>query len=222
MKNLYEKDNELRKEFHDAFLNIRASEELKDHTLTQMLMGKEPRGKSLPVKKTKLWYCGIPAAALVCVLIFAGSLGETMGASYVTAMEEGVYYDSVELKDGEILFVANRVAISITPNAGGIVIGQEDSEEITVWKVIEENETDTGGSLIYQRTGTVALPKISEMSWSHIGEQKIYVTVLKTEEIRYQAVFEKDGQVFEVIGRNVTQKEFIDYLYRKVKNKVPS
>lgn len=222
MKNLYERDDELRKKFQDAFLNIRASEELKDNTLTQMLMGKEPKRKSLPIRNPKLWYCGIPAAALVCVLIFAGSLGGTMGASYVTAMEEGVYYDSVELKDGEILFVANRVAISITPSAGGVVIGQEDSEEITVWKVIEENETEAGGSLLYQRTSTTALPKISEKNWSHIGEQEIYVTVLKTEEIRYQAVFEKEGQVFEVIGRNVTQKEFIDYLYRKVKNKVPS
>ena len=222
MKNLYEKDDDLRKEFQDVFLNIRASEELKNDTLTQMQMGREPKEKPLPVKNPKFWYCGIPASILVCVLVFISLSGRIMRASYVTVMEEGVYYDSVELKDGEILFVANRFSISITPNVGEIVIGQEDSEETEVEKVIEENETDAGGTLLYQRAGTIDLPEINEKNWSHIGEQEIYVTVLKTEETQYQAVFEKDGQVFEVIGRNVTQKEFIDYLYRKVKNKVPS
>lgn len=218
MKNLYEKDDDLRKEFQDAFLNIRASEELKDGTLTQMQMGGRQEEKPFPTKKKKLW----PAAALLWAVLLVSFFRGTTEASYVTVMEEGVYYDSVELKDGEILFVTNRVAISITPNAGGIVLGQEDAEDAAAWNAIEEERTAAGGYLTYQRTGTVSLPDINEKSWSHIGKQKIYVTVLKTEEVLYQAVFERDGQAFEVTGRNVTQKEFIDYLYKKVKNKVSS
>lgn len=217
MKNLYENDDELRKEFQDAFSSIQASEELKNRTLTQMQTGEEPGEKSISIQKKKFRYVSIPAAALLCALILVSLLRGTMGVSYLTVMEEGVYYDSVELKDGEILFVANQVAVSITPNAGEIMIGQDDGEENASSEMIEERETDAGGCLTYQRTGRVSLPEINEKSWSHIGKQKIYVTVLKTEEIRYQAIFEKDGQAYEVLGVNVSQKEFIDYLYLKIK-----
>ena len=61
------------------------------------------------------------------------------------------------------------------------------------------------------------LPEIAESNWSYIGDQKIYVTVLNAADIRYQAVFEKNGTAYEMTGTNVTQKEFIDELYRRVK-----
>lgn len=61
------------------------------------------------------------------------------------------------------------------------------------------------------------MPEIPEEDWSHIGEQQIYVTALKTETVRYQATFEKGGTLCEITGVGVTQKEFIDYLYKKIK-----
>lgn len=216
MKNLYEKDDELRKRFEDAFSDVSAPENLKEQTLAQMQEEAGPGGRTLSVLGRKLWYfCSV--AALLCILAVTVFWQRGRGASYLTVMEEGVYYDRVELKDGEILFVANRVAISITPSAGSIAAGQEG--ETAAGQVIEEKQTKTGGTLSYRKTGSADLPGIDEQSLSHIGSRDIYVTVLKTEEIRYQAVFERNGEAFEVIGENVTQKEFIDYLYDKVKNK---
>lgn len=216
MKNLYEKDDELRKRFEDAFSDVGAPEDLKNRTLAQMQEQAGQKGKTSSAPGRKLWYfCS--AAVLLCILAVTVFGQRNRGASYLTAMEEGVYYDSVELKDGEILFVANRVAISITPSVGSITVGQEESNDAAVWQVIEEKQTKTGGTLSYQKTGSADLPETGEQNRSHIGSQDIYVTVLKTEEIRYQAVFERNGEAFEVIGKNVTQKEFIDYLYSKVK-----
>ena len=68
----------------------------------------------------------------------------------------------------------------------------------------------------FDKIDQISLPEIAKDNWSYIGEQKIYVTVLKTEKMRFQAVYEKNGIAYEVIGTGTTQKEFIDFLYEKV------
>ncbi len=216
-------EDSLKKEFKEAFSVIRASERLKSDTLKKM-REEEQRGISpmdkVSAKKFKIWCYGIPAAAVIlCAVLSLRLFTGSSGAPYVTQMEEDAFYDSVELEDGEIRFVSNRVAISVTPNAGEIVIGEQDYEAAQTGQELDAEETaDSGGLLTFQRTEAVSLPFISEENWSYIGEQKIYVTVLKTDEVRYQAVFETDGAAYEVIGSNVTQKEFIDFLYQKIKS----
>ena len=69
----------------------------------------------------------------------------------------------------------------------------------------------------FLKEDAASVPEINEDSWSYIEEQKIYVSFLKAEGMRYQAVYEKEEAFYEVIGTNVTQKEFIDYLYQKIK-----
>ena len=209
--------------FENAFSEIRASESLKSETLKRMLMEEQQGSGSLG--RTKAGYrkwqrIAFPAAAvLVCAVLAAVALPRKSAVPYVTLMEDGVYYDQVVLEDGEIHFVANRVAISITPNAGELVIGGQGLEETAEKQEadIESILTESGGTLSYGKTGAVSLPPISDENWSYIGEQRIYVTVLKTEEVRYQAVYESEGTAYEVIGVNVTQKEFIDFLYEKIK-----
>lgn len=219
MRKSYDEDDKLRKEFEDTFSGIHASEELKAHTLSQMRDGAEPKSAKTGdgyLSRRKMLRYSIPAAALLCAVIVLSFFKGTQGASYITDMEYGTFYDEVKLKDGEIRFVTNRVNISVTPNAGGITIGQE-REEVTDSEIIEEKSTEGGGRLIYQKASEAVLTDPEEKNWSYIGEQKIYVTVSKTSETRYQAVFEKDGQVYELIGTAVTQKEFIDHLYRIIK-----
>lgn len=216
MRKWYDEDDELRNEFKDTFSGIHASEELKARTLSQMHSGTESAGRKSFWLRKNAWRFFIPAAALLCVVLVLGIFKGISGVPYITDMEYDVFYEEVKLKDGEIRFVANRVAVSITPNAGGITIGQEDGEK-AVSEIIEERNIEGGGRLIYQKASAVSLPALEEKNWSYIGEQKIYVTVLKTEEIRYQAVFEKNGQGYELIGVDVSQKEFIDYLYRIIK-----
>lgn len=207
-----------KKAFENVYRQLKAPEALKADTLSKVL---EENGKRKAVKgRKRVFQYGALAAAL-CAAVICFILIRPLGISFVTPMEEGVYYDEVELKDGVIHFVKNRVAISIKPNAGTVVIGQNDkdadeSENADSGKA-EEKITKSGGSISFQKIAALNLPEIAEENWSYIGEQKIYVTVLNANEIRYQAAFEKDGVAYEVIGTNVTQKEFIEELYRYVK-----
>lgn len=234
MSNLNKEDEMLKAQFQESYRDIKLPEDFKGAVLSEMKKEAQKQEDGLKCenqspaaapkqnkqkKKLKVWQIGalgavLCAAAVLLLVIRPG------GASYVTPMEDGVYYDTVELKDGEIHFVKNRVAISITPNAGTVVIGTEDAEETGKDEKQtnqEERETAGGGVLLFQETSQLNLPEIAEESWSNIGKQQIYVTVLKTEDMRYQAVFEKDGVAYQVIGTAVTQKEFIDFLYEKVK-----
>lgn len=210
------------KDFEKAYCNMKAPDELKTDTLKRMWEENEERKtpeKSASRKKAIL-FRGFALATALCAAAVVMFLIQPKGATYVTPMEEGEYYDKVELKDGTICFVKNRVVISISPNAGTVTIGQEGQDETEHEDEISEAEeilTKSGGVINYQRINAISLPEIAESNWSYIGDQKIYVTVLNAADIRYQAVFEKNGTAYEMTGTNVTQKEFIDELYRRVK-----
>lgn len=224
MHKLYVESEELRKEFKDTFSGIHASDDLKARTLTAMLdeeeiRSKETKGRPLYVKK--IWTISVPAAALLCAALVLMVLKGTPETPYLTQLENGVFCEEVKLEDGELHFAAGRVDISITPNAGGVTIGQNRDGELPApeagEQILKKKENAAGGQLIYKRIAAIKLPDIGEKNWSYIGEQKIYITVLDTVDTRYQAVFEKDGQAYEVTGIGVWQKEFIDYLYQIVK-----
>lgn len=208
-----------KKAFEDAYSQVKAPETLKADTLSKML---EENNKEKPARQVKnIFRYGALAAAL-CAAALCFILLRPSGISFITPMEDDVYYDEVELKDGVIHFVKNRVAISISPNAGTVTIGQENQQETDENKneasgTAEEKITESGGSISFRETDALTLPEIAEENWSYIGEQKIYVTVLKANEVRYQAVFEKDKTAYEMIGINVSQKEFIEELYLRVK-----
>lgn len=214
-------DRRLNEAFHDAYKDIKAPEALKEETLKRMLAEEDTLKKQGKRQKSKRppWYYGMAAAAL-CVLVLAVGLLRPAGISYVTMMEDDVFYEEVELKDGLIRFLPNRVVISVSPNAGqagfpeGTVSEGADERE----KAPEDQEeAKSGGKLQFFKTDTLKMPPIAEEDWSYIGSQKIYVSVLETDGVRYHAVFEKEDGGYEVIGENVTQKEFIDYLYKKIK-----
>lgn len=206
--------------FAEAYGGIKAPEELKADTLRKMHKENESRkekggGEKAGGRKKACYFGALAAAMAAALALFLFWPG---GAVYVTNMEDGVYYDEVELKDGVIRFTAGRVAISISPNAGTVVFGQESEAAGEDTEGLQETiETKSGGTIVFRETGTLSLPEFSEESWSYIGEQQIYVTVLKTSQTRYQAVYEKDGKAYEITGEGVTQKEFIDQLYRYVK-----
>ena len=220
MRNIEERDSQLKSLFKDSFDKVSVSSNMKEDMITQMKKANEEESVKVPVRmpKRKSFLVAFPAAAAIVCAAVLFLVIRPAGVPYVTQMEDGIYYDKVELKDGVINFVANRVAISISPNAGQVVIGQqEDTTEIAEEIIVEEKATKSGGTIICKKAARVSLPRIAENSWSNIGDNKIYVTVLKTDELRYQAVYEKDDEAYEVIGENVTQKEFIDYLYGEAK-----
>lgn len=224
MHKLYDESEELRKEFKDTFSGIHASEDLKARTLTAMLDEEEIRSKETkrrPSYVKKIWTISVPAAALLCAALVLMVLKGTPEPPYITQLENGVFCEEVKLEDGELHFAAGRVAISITPNAGVVNIGQNQTGELPASEdgeqILDKKEDAAGGQLIYKKIAAIKLPDIGEKNWSYIGEQKIYITVLDTVDTRYQAVFEKDGQAYDVTGIGVWQKEFIDYLYQIVK-----
>ena len=215
-----------KKEFEDIYDKIRTPEDLKSDTLRKMMREDEEIKTSktgFSFNRKRMLSC-VSFAAVFCVAALCFFFLQPKGASYITPMEEGEYYEKVELKDGVICFVKNRVIISISPNAGTVTIGQENQNETENdapvgedSSVAQEKQTKSGGVIRFQKISAISLPEIAENKWSYIGEQKIYVTVLDTEEVRYQAVYEKDGNAYELTGTNVTQKEFIDELYGRVK-----
>lgn len=224
MHKLYDESEELRKEFRDTFSGIHASEDLKARTLTAMLdeekiRSKETKGRPSSVKK--MWTISVPAAVLLCAALVLMVLKGTPGTPYLTQLENGVFCEEVKLEDGELHFVTGRVSISITPNAGGVTTLQKQDGELPApeagEQILEKKENAAGGQLIYKKIAAIKPLNIGEKNWSYIGEQKIYITVLDTVDTRYQAIFEKDGQAYEVTGIGVWQKEFIDYLYQIVK-----
>lgn len=218
-------DQILNKEFRNAYRDVKAPEDLKKDTLKRMLAEEEhlkPENGKGRKRKRIVWRYGTVAAAL-CAAVLVIAVLRPEGISYITPMEDDVFYDEVALEDGIIRFLPGRVVISISPNAGQAVIGQEESANDFFHEkeaeLIEQTESESGGELKYFKKSAALAPELDEDGWSYIGEQKIYVSVLKTEGMRYQAAYEKDDTAYEVIGTNVTQKEFIDYLYQKIKNK---
>lgn len=201
--------------FDKVYNKITAPENLKKETLTMMKNENARYNQPGGVRRRLIFRAGLAAAA-VCVAVLCFVLLRPVGAVYITDMTEGVYYDDVELKDGVIHFVSNRVAISISPNAGNAVIDKEQESQGVNGEdaMVEEITTRSGGIISLQHTASLSLPEMAGDNWSYIREHKIYVTVLKTEKIRYQAAFEIEGEAYELTGIDVTQKEFIDYLYK--------
>lgn len=220
MNTLDKDDLILKEQFQKSYQNVKLADDFKAAVLSEMKQeAVHVPNVSTKKKKANIRLFGATAAALCAAAVILFML-RPAAASYITPMEEGMYYDTVELKNGEIHFVKNRVAISITPNAGQVVIGgtsKADGNDGKEIEILEEVVAESGGGLLFQKTGQTNLPEIAEDSWSYIGDTKIYVTVLNTEKVRYQAVFEKDNGAYQVVGTDVTQKEFIDYLYKKIK-----
>lgn len=212
----------MKKAFEEAYGKVQAPDALKTETLALMETEDEKFSKVPKAHTTRkiVWGCSVTAAVL-CAAVLWLILSPGRGAVYITPMEDGAHYATVELEDGILYFQSERVVISVTPNAGsitgegvktdGTAAGGEDglpAEEVTA---------QSGGTLTLCKQDRMTLPDIPEEKWSCIDGRWVYVTVLMTENIRYQAAFEKDGMVWEITGNGVTQKEFIDYLYKKIK-----
>ncbi|MGN1147769.1 MAG: hypothetical protein ACI4TB_05060 [Lachnospiraceae bacterium] len=213
----------MKKEFKEAYGKIQAPNILKAETLELMETEKKkvfPKGHKVRTKRRIVWSFGA-AVAVLCAVFLCLVFLPRQGAIYITPMEDGVYYDRVELEDGVLTFHSERVIISVTPNAGNITGGEKKTEETDTdgeeGCLAEEVTTQSGGTIVFCKEDSLTLPEIPEADWSYIDGQRVYVTALKTETIRYQATFERDGKVCEITGEGVTQKEFIDYLYKKIK-----
>ena len=186
--------------------SVRASESVEDTNVSDQSFYSKNR-------KTLRMVAGLSTVCAAACFLFV-FLSRT---PYVTKMNDDIHYDTVELKDGEINFVSKRMAISISPNAGN-AFDSADNAEVTE-DMEEVINCKSGGTLTFAKAkeSKSKLPKLSENDWSYIDACQIYVTELKTEPIRYQAVYEWDDVTYELIGEGVTQKEFIDELYRRIK-----
>ncbi len=204
-------------QFKEAFSQLKAPEELKKDILIKMQeenialqnnsiseIRKPQKISTKNILMTTSGLVGLAAAAFLFVIF------SSKQATYITPIEAGEFYDSIELKDGEIQFISDRTVISITPNAG--LAGDSNHAEET-----NDEEAKEDGTIKLRQVDSNLLDTVKEEDLSYIGKQEIYVSVLKTEGYRFQAIYEKDGNTYEVIGTNVSQKEFIDYLYQKIK-----
>jgi len=220
------KDTDIDKEMKDTYSVMHAPESWKQETLLKMkeesmqlvqeieVTEKKPNKKRNVIKISSNHRMRMVAGlAALCAAVLCFVFIIPKGTPYITSIEDGVYYDDIELKGGEIHFVSNRMAISITPNAGNGLAASDSSKENQTEVLL----CDSGGIITFEKTQKVNLPELAEANWSYIGEQPIYVTVLKKEIVRYQAIYEKNGETYELIGEGVSQKEFVDELYQRIK-----
>lgn len=226
MQDNRKKNTDIDKEIKETFSMMHAPDSWKRETLLKMKeeavhttqekegTEKEQNKKTIIIKKNNRHQMRIAVGlATFCAAVLCFVFVIPKGTPYVTSIEDGVYYDDIELKNGEIHFISNRMAISITPNAGNAMMDVDSSEELQTDVLL----CDSGGIITFEKTQKTKLPEMSETNWSYIEELPIYVTVLKKEKNRYQAIYEKDGVTYELIGEGVNQKEFVDELYRRVK-----
>lgn len=216
MNRFEEKQEAVNREFKAAFDAIKASEDLKADTLCKML-SREDQTVQMGQNNRKRRWVGACAAAL-CIILVCVFWGAGTDNGIVTPLEENVFYDTVELKDGELRFVNKGVNIDVTPNAGKAdVKSTEDEiqEESKEWE-LDREEVKEGGFLLMRQAAVKDLEQVSEEEWSYVGKQKLYISVAE-DKGGYCAVFEKDGNIYAVEGISVSQKKFIEYLLKKIK-----
>lgn len=210
----------------EAYSQIKAPEDWKKEILLKMQEedkvirenGKEVKPDSQKLIKGKKIQVFVSAGIMICVAAILLFFLLPKQAVYVTPMKPGEYYESVELKDGIINFKTERMVISVSPNAGQIgEDAPENKQDDNAAHLLDSKDLTSGGTLILRQNDNPLMKTIADDEWSYIGKQKVYVSVLKTKEQRYQAIYEKDGRPYEIIGTGVTQKEFIDYLYKQIK-----
>lgn len=210
----------MKKLFQETYGKVQAPEDLKAETLA-LMNAEHGKGKVCRNRtKQKIIGCCGSVAAVFCAVFIGFSLFSKQGPVYITPMEDGVHYDRVELEDGVLNFWSERVMISVTPNGGNAADRTDAPDETVIEEDVGPRErviSQSGGTLVYLIQEELSLPEVPDSDWSFIDDQRVYVTVLKTENIRYQATFEKEGRVCEITGEGVTQKEFIDFLYKKIK-----
>lgn len=216
MNRFEEKQEAVSRKFKAAFDGIKAPEDLKADTLCKMFGGKE---QTLQIKQNnrKRRWIGT-CAAVLCIMFVCVIWGGRTDNGIVTSLEENVFYDTVELKNGELRFINKRVNIDVTPNAGQAAAGstEDEMQGENSEKELDREEAKEGGSLFMRKAAKKDLEQVSEEEWSYVGKKKLYITVVDGGK-GYCAVFEKDGDIYALEGISVSQKNFIEYLLKKIK-----
>lgn len=142
--------------------------------------------------KTMLSVSGI-AAAILFVFMF----NVTKSPQFVTPMKDGEVQAEVAMKDTTLYFEI-----------------QEDDKSSNTDVMAGKQENNSGFQIkVDNETGEVVVE--DDAIPSYIRGTEVYLTITVTDEgYQYTAVYDKDGEHCEITRSGMTQKEFIQLLYK--------
>lgn len=217
----------MKEELRQEYDRIQAPEELKQRTkqlMRERLRLEKPAAEGDPVgdgkrggakkkslkNRTAVIGSVALAAAALCITIYA--FGGRNGF-YVTPVSDESYYAEVEVSDGIIHFAERGEMSGMMPNASKAEAGDGAGENASGEEEGETAKAGNSGS-IRIKEGTGSLPKAGEEEYSYVAGEKFLVTAVKKEEPVYTAYLERDGILYTVTAEGVSQKQFLDYIYR--------
>lgn len=207
----------MKNEFQETYDQIKVPKELKDNLLDKM---KEPQQKMEAMQKMqkksrfniKWRYYTLAAAVLLCFIIFRLWGVNTV---YKTPLRDGEYLSIVELQDGYLQFIESGSIITLTPNAGSVGKQEEETGE-------QEKEIislEGGGSITIEKRQGKHIKRIQQQLLSNISGQEMILTVHDDEDVKiFEAEYEKDGVLYRISGDSVTQRQFIDFIIKQLKD----
>lgn len=212
----------MKEEFRQEYEKIHASGELKERTkqlMRESLLSETAQEGILPKNKKKSK--GKRAAVIGTMALMAAALGIVLysfsgrDGFYVTPISEDAYYAQIEVADGMIYFAERGQSLEITPNASKTELGQDETTE--------KDETEQNGGAVTEvgdngfirvKESAGSLPEAKEGEYSYVAGEKLLVTAAMGEKPVYTAYLARDGILYTVVGDGVSQKQFLDYIYK--------
>lgn len=158
--------------------------------------------RRLPKGYKKILMAGAIAASflLVCTVKMMD------GPRFITPMKDDVVQSEVVLKDANLYFEIQK-----DEQDTGIWAGKDDGNQTPVTFEIDE---ETGEIVTSKK------PCGGNSKPSYIKGIPVYLTITITDEgYRYTAIYEKKGEMIEITRSGMTQKDFIEILYREIKKR---
>lgn len=209
----------MNKEYEELYGQLKAPEEWKVAIKEQMRQAVEQENKenkatvtSINKRKKNVFrafyaVAGVAAAAMICIVVLPFGKKSSI---YKVPMKEGTYYEEVLLKQGELHFNEKEKDLF---GELGLTFGQGTGE----LKQEEKTTYDVGnGTVTVTLVEDVKMPE-KKGNYSNINGTEMFITTeTDQDEKNYKAEYVKDGNMITVEGNQVTQKEFVEFLYKEV------
>ncbi len=216
----------MKEEFAKLYDNIKTPEEWKNDIKEKMhraeLEKTEERSASVirPTVRKKPVRILFSAAAAICAAaaaVFIFALNTDNDSIYITDFDDSTFCKDIELTDGAVHFNRRGQEISITNGLGIGGPGHNDDDENDEALPSEVYELENGGTVTVKKSINNTVPFSDNDEWSEICGRKILITVSGGENnFIYKAFYQDASDMITVEGSNVTQREFIDFLYKKI------
>ena len=217
----------MKEEFLKLYDNIKTPEEWKTDIKEKMHRaeleetGEQAAPISRPTIRKKPAGIFFSTAAVICAAaaaVFIFALRTDNAPIYITDFDDSIFCSNIELTDGEVHFNRRGEEISIINGLGVGGPARDNDDNHYTSSTIESYKLESGGAVTVNRSFSSNVPFLDNDEWSEICGKKVLITVSGSENnFTYKAFYQDNSDMITVEGRDVSQKEFIDFLYNIIK-----